>query len=152
MAEDPDKAYPAVWELLDHPAESVPFLIDRLSPVKPADADRVWQLIARLDSESFAQREEAHRQLLTLGEPILAILHQALKDRPSLEKKKRIQGLIESLSLISNPNLLRLLRALAVLEWSSRPEAGEHIRRLAGGDPSATLTRAAKAAWQRLKR
>ncbi|HWG46370.1 MAG TPA: hypothetical protein VN688_26645 [Gemmataceae bacterium] len=45
-----------------------------------------------------------------------------------------------------------MLRALAVLEWSDRAEAGEHLRRLAEGAPSASLTQAAKAAWQRRKR
>jgi RNA polymerase sigma factor (sigma-70 family) len=151
LAQTPDKAYPAVWEMLDHPAESVPYLIDKLSPVKPIEEKRVRQLLARLDSESFAEREEASQQLVGLGEQILPMLRLALKGGRSLEMRKRIEGAIDSLTCIPAPEQLRLLRALAVLEWSSRPEAVEHLRKLAGGAPSASLTRAAKAAWQRLK-
>jgi hypothetical protein len=151
LAQTPDKAYPAVWELLDHPAESVPFLIGKLAPVKPVDERRVRQLLSRLDSESFAEREEASQQLLALGEQTLPLLRQALKDGLSLEAKKRIEGVIESLSRLPTPEQLRLLRALAVLEWSNRPEAVEHLQRLAGSAPSASLTCAAKSAWQRSK-
>jgi WD40 repeat protein len=50
LAETPDKAYPAVWELLDHPAEAVPFLIGKLAPVKPVEESRIRPLLARLDS------------------------------------------------------------------------------------------------------
>ncbi|MHB1425169.1 MAG: hypothetical protein ACYC3I_18515 [Gemmataceae bacterium] len=149
LAETPDKAYAAVWELLDHPAESVPFLIGKLSPVQPIEERRVRKLVERLDAESFAEREDANRQLLALGEQTLPLLKQALKDGPSLETKKRLEGLIESLSRGPTPEQLRLLRALAVLEWSGRAEAKEHLRRLAGGAPSATLTRAARSAGKR---
>lgn len=137
--------------MLDHPAESLPFLIGKLAPAKPIAEKRVRQLLSRLDSESFAEREEANRQLLALGEQTLPLLRQALKDGTSLEAKKRIEGMIESLSRPPTSDQLRLLRALAALEWSNRPEADEHLQRLAGGAPSASLTRAAKSAWQRSK-
>jgi len=149
LAETPDKAYPFVWELLDHPAESVPFLIEKVSPVKPVEEKRVRQLLAQLDSESFVEREKAGDQLLALGEQIVPILRQALKERLTLEVRKRVEGVIESLNRGPTTEQLRLLRALAVLEWSNRPEGIEHLRRLAGGAPSASLTCAAQAAWQR---
>ena len=152
LIETPDRAYPAVWEMLDHPAESVPFLIDKVLPVKPVEEKRVRQLLAQLDSESFAEREEANRQLLALGEQIVPMLRQALKERLSLEVRKRVEGVIESQNRALTSEQLRLWRALAVLEWSNRPEAVEHLRRLADGAPSARLTQAAKAAWQRQKR
>lgn len=143
--------YPAVWELLGHPAESVPFLIGKLAPVKPVEEKRVRQLLSRLNSESFVEREQASRQLPSLGEQTLPLLRQALKDGTSLEAKKRIEGVIESLSRLPTPDQLRLRRAVAVLEWSKRPEAVEHLQRLAAGALSAPLTRAAKSAWQRSK-
>jgi WD40 repeat protein len=152
LAQTPDKAYPAVWEMLDHPAESVPFLIVKLSSIQPVDEKRVRQLLALLDSDSFAAREEASQQLLTLGDQILPMLRQALKDRISLEMRKRIEGVIESVSRLPSPETLRLLRALAVLEWSNRPEAIEHLRHLASGALSAPLTQAARAAAQRLRK
>jgi WD40 repeat protein len=152
LAQTPDKAYPTVWEMLDHPAESVRFLKGKLSPVKPVDAKRVRQLLDRLDAESFAQREEASRQLLALGEPVLPALRQALKEKPSLERKGRIERIVAALAGTPAPEQLRFLRGLAVLEWSGLAEAEEHLRRLAEGDPSASLTRAAQAALRRMAR
>jgi RNA polymerase sigma factor (sigma-70 family) len=149
LTETPDKAYPAVWEMLDHATESVPFLKDKLSPVEPIQEKRVRQLLDRLDSESFPEREEASRQLRALGEQAVPLLRQALKERLALETKKRIEGVIEALTAGPSPEQLRLLRALAVLEWSDLAEADEHLRRLADGAPSASLTRAAKAALRR---
>jgi WD40 repeat protein len=151
LALTPDKAYPAMWEMLDHPAESVPFLIDKVSQVKPVEEKRVRQLLIRLDSESFAEREEVSRQLFSLGEQIVPILRQAMKERLTLEVRKRVEGAIESLNRAPTPEKLRLLRASAVLEWSNRPEAVEHLRHLASGAPPASLTQAAKAAERRLK-
>jgi WD40 repeat protein len=151
LIDTPDKAYPAVWELLDHPAESVPFLIDNIPPVKPVEEKRMRQLLVQFDSETFAEREEASRQLLALGEQIVPLLQKVLKDRPSLEMKKRIEGAIEVLNRGPSPEQLRLLRSLAVLEWSNRPEAVEHLLQLAGGASSASLTQAAKAAERRLQ-
>ncbi len=77
------------------------------------------------------------------------MLRKALKDKPALETKKRIEGVIESLSRGPTPEQLRLLRALAVLEWSDLPSAREHLKRLAEGDQAARITCAAKQARQR---
>jgi WD40 repeat protein len=152
LLDTPDKAYPAVWELLDRPAESVPFLIGKLPPIPPLGEKRVRELLAQLDSDSFAEREEANRKLLALGESGLSFLRQALKDRPSLEVRKRLEGAIESLNRPLSAEQLRQLRALAVLEWSGTAEASEHLRRLVGGAAGVPVTEAAKAALRRQKR
>ncbi len=146
LADTPDKAYPAVWEMCDHPNKSVPFLKDKLSPIKPIEEKRVRRLVSRLDSESFAEREEASRQLLALGEQAVPMLRQALKDGLSLEVRKRVEKVLEGLTRIPGSEQQRLLRALAVLEWSG---ADEHLRMLADGAPSASLTQAARAALGR---
>jgi hypothetical protein len=87
---------------------------------------------------------------LTLGEQIVPRLRQALNDGPSLEMKKRLERVVESLRRGSTLEQLRLLRALAVLEWSGTREAGEHLRRLSGGAAEARLTQEAKASLARL--
>lgn len=149
LADDPDKAYPAVWEMLDHSADAVPFVIGKVSPVGAREEKRLQQLLGQLDSDSFAEREEASRQLLAGGADFLPRLRQALKDRPSLETRKRLERILESLKAGPPREQLRVGRALAMLEWSGRPEAEQHLRRLAAGVPSASLTRAAAAACQR---
>ncbi len=149
LAETPDRAYPAVWEMLDHPQPSVAFLKEKVPPIHPEDEKRVRQLIARLDSDSFVEREEASRQLRTLGQQFLPFLRQALNDHPPAETKKRLEAILEALDRGPSSEELRLLRVLAVLEWSESRDADEHLKRLAEGAPSAFLTQAAKAAWQR---
>lgn len=151
LVETPDKAYPAIWEMLDHPAESVRLLIDKVSPIRPLEEKQVRQLLAQLDADSFDKREEATRQLQARGEQFLPMLRQALNDHSTLEVRKRLQGILESLSRVPTADQLRQLRALAVLEWSNRPEAVEHLRHLASGAPSAALTQAAKAVVRRLQ-
>lgn len=151
LVETPDKSYPAVWEMLDHPTQSLPFLKNKLTPVQPIEEKRVRQLLAQLDSDSFEEREKANRQLLALGEQFLPILRQTLNERPTPETKKRVEGILELLARGPSPEHLRLLRALAVLEWNNLPEAVEHLRHLASGAPSASLTQAAKAALRHLK-
>jgi WD40 repeat protein len=151
LAETPDKAYPAVWGMLDHSAESVPYLIAKLFPIEPINEQRVRRLLGQLDAESFAEREEASRQLLGIGEQTLPLLREALKGGLTLEVKKRIEGLMESLTREPTGEQLRLLRALAILEWSGSAQAVEHLRRLAGGAPTALLTQKAKKVWQRCK-
>jgi WD40 repeat protein len=152
LAETPDKAYPAVWEMLEHPSQSVPFLKDKIPPIQPVDEKRVRELLARLDADSFAEREEASRQLLALGDQFLPMLRQALEDHPTLEMRKRLESILETLGRGPSREQLRLLRALAVLEWSDSAESGEHLRRLAEGTPQAALTKAARAAWKRRQR
>lgn len=150
LAETPDQAYPAAWEMLDHPAESLSFLVGKLAPVKSEEEKRVRRLLSRLDSESFAEREQAGKELLALGKQWLPLLRQESKNGRSLEARKRLEGIMESLNGVPTPDQLRLLRAVAVLEWSNQPQAAAHLRRLAGGAPNASLTQGAKAALLRL--
>jgi hypothetical protein len=51
------------------------------------DAGQVTRLIADLDSDEFAVRESAHKQLEKLGEPALAALQKAL-DSDDLETRR----------------------------------------------------------------
>ena len=66
--ENAGKAHEAIWTLVDAPNETVPYLRDRLKPVAIADADKVQKLIADLDSEKFAVRQVAARELQGVGE------------------------------------------------------------------------------------
>jgi hypothetical protein len=144
-----DQAYPALWEMLDHPAETVRFVTARLAPAKPIAEQQVRELLARLDARAFREREEASRQLLALGEQAMPVLRQVLKEKPSLEVKARVERLMEELTSPPTPDQQRLLRAVAVLEWSGRTEADAHLRQLADGAASARLTEAAQAALKR---
>jgi RNA polymerase sigma factor (sigma-70 family) len=151
LREAPDKAYPAAWEMLDHRNEAVRFLQAKLVPLKPVEAKRVRELLDRLDADSFEEREEANRQLLALGEGAVPALRRALEDKVSPEAKRRLEGILAQLTAGPSLEQQRLLRALAVLEWSGLAEVDEVLQRLAAGDPAMRLTQAAKAALQRCR-
>jgi RNA polymerase sigma factor (sigma-70 family) len=149
LAESPDKAYPALWEMESHPAEAVRFLKTKLTAALAANEKEVRKLLAQLDADSFQDREQASRMLSELGEPALAILRKALKEDLSNEAKTRIEKIVQTLSTDLTPDQHRMLRALAVLEWSRLTEADELLHKLADGEASARLTKAAKEAENR---
>src|SRR5262249_37040111 len=61
--EDAAAAYKAIRALIASPAEAVAFLKQHLQPVAAVDAKQLARLIADLDSEQFAQREAATKEL-----------------------------------------------------------------------------------------
>lgn len=132
------------------PARSLPFLADHLRPVAGVDAKRVAQLLADLDSEQFAVRDTAAKELAQMGEQIEPALRRVLEGKPSLEVRQRVQGILGSLRGVPPAATLRTLRAMEVLERAATPEARQILRKLAEGAPGARETRAAKAALERL--
>ena len=148
---DARRAYAAVWRLAEAPAASVPLLRRHLRPMTDADRQAIRQHIKDLDAEAFAVREQAFRELETLGPVAAADLRRALEEKPSPEMRRRIERLLDSLSsrpLAGEP--LRTLRALAVLEYAGTPEVRRLLSKLADGAPGGWLTQEAKAACERL--
>jgi WD40 repeat protein len=151
---DAARADRALWSLVAANKQSVPFIRDHLQPaparIEPAEAAR---LIKSLDSEPFGEREEASRQLALLGESAEPKLRQALKAKSSPERRARVQQLLDTIEANRQqlpPELLRSLRALAVLEWAATPEARLVLEGLTKHDPDARLTREAKATLGRV--
>jgi hypothetical protein len=129
----------------------VPFLRERLRPAAGVEAKRLGQLIADLDSEQFTARERAAAELERLGERAAPALRQALARQPSAEMRRRAEGLLDRLQGgVTEPGLLRALRAVEALEHAATPEARSVLQELARGEPEARQTREAKAALQRL--
>jgi RNA polymerase sigma factor (sigma-70 family) len=149
---DAARAYRAEQVLFGAGGEAVALLKERLRPSAAVDAKRVDQLLADLDSDEFAVRETAARELEGLGEGAEPALRQALAGRPSAEVRRRVEGLLEKLDVAHTPERLRAVRALEVLEYVGTEEARKLLRQLATGAPEARLTREAKAALGRLDR
>lgn len=117
----------------------------------PAEARHVVRLIADLDSEEFTVRQKARAELRRLGERAEAELRKALNGKPTLEARKRIEELLESISAsYRSPQKLREFRALEVLEHIGTSEAQAVLRTLADGAAEASLTCEAKASLRRL--
>ncbi|HKB40175.1 MAG TPA: PQQ-binding-like beta-propeller repeat protein, partial [Gemmataceae bacterium] len=153
---DASRAYRAILTLSSAPAQAMPFLKARLRPVPvltPPQQERLRKLVHDLDDRRFPIREKASRELTALGPAAVPALRQALDDRPSLEARRRLEQLLETLSgMTLSAEQLQALRAVAVLEHINTPEARRLLEALAGGLTTARLTEDAKTTLERLNR
>ncbi|MBI1914393.1 MAG: WD40 repeat domain-containing protein [Planctomycetes bacterium] len=110
--EDAGKAYRAVWRLALSGEASVPFLRDRLAA---PDGRLVARKIADLDHTRFKVREAAQAQLEQWGEEVLPALERTLAARPTLEVRRRLEGILARLRELTptGPQLARV-RAIEV--------------------------------------
>jgi WD40 repeat protein len=150
---DAGKAYRAMCTLIRQPALAVPLCRERLRPAAPANAAQVDRLVADLDSAQFRLRRDAEQALARLGEQAEAAMLQILQGKPSLEARRRLEGLLERLAgPVTDPERLRELRGVEVLERIGTPEARHVLAALTQGTPEARLTREARESLARLER
>lgn len=147
---DAAKAYTAMVRMAADGPKTNAALKERLHPVRPVDPERLARLLKELDSDEFAAREAARRELEKLGDMARPAVRKTLA-RPglSLELRRRLEAIAISLDEISGERL-RSLRAVEVLELAGTKEARDLLATLAAGAEGARLTEEAKSALQRL--
>jgi len=124
----------------------------QLKPVRSADPQRLQKLIDDLESQQFPVRTAANKELEELGGLAAGALRQALAKNSSLEMRRRIETLLDKIAgVVTRPELLRAVRAVAVLETIASPEARKLLEILVQGDPDARLTQEASGALKRLE-
>jgi hypothetical protein len=145
---DAQVAYRAIWSLSAVGQEATAFLDQRLEPVPRQKPERIRQLVADLDSDDFAVRQAASQQLARLGRQAERDLRRALAHTDSEEVRRRAQALLTRLDnwTLGDPESLREVRSVWVLERIGTPEARNILKRLAEGVGEARLTQEAKAA------
>jgi RNA polymerase sigma factor (sigma-70 family) len=148
--EDARRAYAAIRQLTDDPQQSVAFLIDRLRPAPQTGPEQIRRWIADLDSDEYAVRQTAMKELAMLEEQAGPLLRERLAAKPPLEVRKRVEELLSQTKILHAGEVVRGVRAMAVLEQICTPEARRLLERLAQGAPEARLTREAKASLKRL--
>jgi WD40 repeat protein len=151
---DATRAYAAIRRLARSSRQSVPLLGERLRSLPPTDARHVGQLIAQLDDEVFAQREQASEMLTRLGDAAEPALRQAARSGPSLEARRRAERVLTALENPDRPASPRLiaLRALEVLEMAADTEARKLIDNLSRATVSDEVLRAAADTARRLQK
>jgi WD40 repeat protein len=149
--QDATKAHKALWALVAVPAQTVPFLKEQLLPKPKVGPEKIRQWIADLDSATFSVRDRASRRLRELGPQAEIPLSKALNGKLSLETRRRLEALLQSVQP-TPADLLRSRRAIQVLEHIGTPEARQVLHSFAAGTPSAIRTREAKASLERLAR
>lgn len=148
--EDADrlKAYAAYCRLLSAPAEARSLIEEIRKPAAAVSAETLTELLRKLDSDSFAVREQAFRELKKHGLAAEIILRQAARNKPSPEASRRIARLIKALDTC--PDWQRLRIALQTLVESPSPTARTILHELARGNSDSRLTIEAKAILQRI--
>jgi WD40 repeat protein len=150
---DASRAARAMSLLLDSPGECVALLRTRLKPALAADSKRIARLLTDLDSDVFAQREQASRDLEKLAEQAAEPLERFLATKPSAEARRRAERLLHTLAgPVTEPERLRQVRAVEVLERLGSADSLTVLKRLATGASSALQTREAAAGVERLQR
>jgi hypothetical protein len=152
-SEDAVRAYRAIHALRSAGSPATRLLADHLQPPKARQED-IAHFVTDLDSDVFATREAATRQLEKLGSRAEAHLRAKLKEHPSLEARKRMERLLQRLEDEAKRGpqgeTLRSLRALEALEQMRTREARAVLAELAKGATEARLTREAKASLARM--
>jgi WD40 repeat protein len=144
-------AYRSMHRLASSPEQAVPFLREKMFGPAPVGAEQLRKLIADLDSDRFAERDKASKELERLGEVAEPELRLALKNPPSPEVRARIRTLLRKLSGPSGARgRLQILRAISVLERSRTAKARQALGELAKAAPGALLGKEAQAALERL--
>jgi WD40 repeat protein len=147
---DATKAFAAMGAWAAVPKEAVDWIKDRVKPAPPLDRQRALSLMKQLDDDQFEVREQAKRDLLKLGEPLLPVLDQALVGNLSPESERRLKELHGKLTEMGlQSDRLRVVRAVEVLERIGTPQARQVLQALAGGAPGALATTSAEAALKR---
>jgi WD40 repeat protein len=150
---DGPAGYRAMWALVTDPKRAVKALRAGLPECQQILAKRRQQLpmiLAELDDDSFQRREAASTELDELGDEAEPIIRKALANKPSLEVRRRLEKLLAKPPLVPPGELLRGIRAVAVLELIGTPEAREVLETAAKGPAVDRLTKEAKAALERL--
>lgn len=143
--------YAAVGRLRSSPKAAVAFLEKQLQGIKPVDSKRIERLLADLDDEQFAVREQAVKELETLAENAAPMLRKALAGKPPLEVRRRLEALLERLNGAKLlPETIRQIRAVEALEAIGTSEARRLLDKLAAGSPETRLAQEARAAAGRL--
>jgi hypothetical protein len=152
-SEDGPKAYRAMGALSARPERTLSGLRPRLKAALHEVAtqmSRTGSLIADLDSDSFARRDAAAKELEKLGAAAEPALRSALADQPSPEVRKRIEAIRSKAGLLHSGELLRVNRVLGALEQIGSAEARQVLEEVAKGAPDDWLTLQAKEALERL--
>jgi hypothetical protein len=135
------------------PAEAVDLIRRHIHAVPKLSVEALGRTLRRLDAEEFPEREAASRELDRLGAVAVPRVKALLAEGTSAERKRRLEAFTAEHDRGElAADVLRSLRAVEILETIGTPVARKILGELAGGEPTAALTRDAAAAVRRVGR
>ncbi|MBI3409898.1 MAG: WD40 repeat domain-containing protein [Planctomycetes bacterium] len=157
LRDDAPLAFQAILGLCASGDQAVAYFEERLRPVPNTHQAMIARLVSDLNSELYAERAKATRELLRLGEEARPALEKAADAKSSLELMRRVEAMLAKLdaevknAAIPTGEALREVRAIEVLEKIGSPDAERILADLAKGAPHAVLTREAESSLLRLR-
>ncbi len=146
-----DKPHAAIAWLAARPAESMPFLAERVKAPEKPTAQQVAEWINQLNADAFRDREAAEAKLRGAVRDFAKTLEDAATTTTSPEVRTRLRKLLAAKDRwLPSPEERRMLRAIEVLERIGTPVARDVLKKLAAGPAEAWVTTDATAALERL--
>jgi WD40 repeat protein len=149
---DSRDAFAALADLAAAPDQALDLLRRQIKPASkgPTDAE-LDRLFKQLDSDDFALREKASRQLAAFGESAVPGVRKRLSQGVSPEVRQRARTFLDQFDRGElSPIRLRQVRAIELLEGIATPAAKKLLSELANGAAGTPLTLEAAAALARL--
>jgi hypothetical protein len=148
---DARRAYRTVLVLAAAPELSVPFLKTRLKALAGPSPKILRQLVANLEGKEFRTRQRATDDLMRLGRRAEPLLRKVAVDSASAEARARARQLLNRLGpappwFVRDPDVLRVLRGIWILQRCGTSEAKVVLEHLATGDETERQTGEAQAA------
>jgi WD40 repeat protein len=140
----------AVGEWVRRQAAAIERFRRELPPATNPDPAAVTALVARLDHDDSATRDAAEAEFARLAELAAEALRPVAERSTSAEQRARARRLLDRLGgVVTDPQRLRVVRAVEVVERVGTPDARRLLADWAAGADRALLTREARAALDR---
>jgi len=136
----------AIWTFVLSPAETVPYLTEQMRPPVPLSAEKFSKLLGELGSDQFSTRQAAALALEKLGESAQAAIRQALKEKPALEVRQRLEQILKK----SDTEMVRKVRAIEALELIGSAQTRMVLESVVTWSPDPRVVDTAQAALKRL--
>jgi WD40 repeat protein len=148
---DPFVAFRAVWTVAYHAKQMIPFIKGRLKMLVPVDQQRVVVLLSELNHDQVKRRDKACDDLEKLGALCEPMLRTALKNKPSMDARRRLERLLEkAVAPVPSNDTLHILRLIESMELANTVESRQVLEWLTRGDLPPRIVRDAQASLGRL--
>jgi WD40 repeat protein len=152
--EESPEAYVTTAALAHAPADSVPYLKEKLIEYASPEPKELDKLLSAVLDELPPECDEAYRKLQDLEELANDAVRAALKKSPSENARKRLQRLLddreEGVHYVPQPARLAIHRSLAVLELIGDADCVAILKQLAKGNAKDPIVRDAEGTLERL--
>jgi hypothetical protein len=128
---------------------TIRFVARKIAGMRPLEGQRIVELVEKLESARFAERERATKELERMGWAAEAGMRRHLELGCTLEAKRRVERILGKLN---GTRALEVIRSVELLEWIGSGEASAMLEELAKDDPRSLLAREAQGACMRLRR